>query len=346
MTNLPSDTIMKTVGISLREYLIVNSNVDEQFIREFITIQEKSYVNYRYYPFVINLDWVVKWLDTAKGAIKKTLSESYTEDIDYILLNDIQLQKTGSGGHNKETILLTETCFKKICLRTKSRQSEKIVNYYIALEKLVMDYQGLIITKLFENYELLRHDLNSDMFPEGGLLYIIDLGNGTYKLGMTTDMKKRLRVYETGMIHKAKVVFWYETENARAMENCVKGILAQYALKKGKEVYPIKLEAIIIAIRGCIGIMASVNCEMCEESDDDDRQKSMTIDQLMDRLEDKHPEIMDAPVYIDEKSLKVRQLGGNNKKFFLFVIMNTESNISLRQEPIQTLNWNMTVSMK
>lgn len=53
---------MEHIGISLQEYLIRYSGVDPIFISDFIRIQETELTK-EYYPFVINMDYVVKWLE-------------------------------------------------------------------------------------------------------------------------------------------------------------------------------------------------------------------------------------------------------------------------------------------
>jgi len=44
------------------------------------------------------------------------------------------------GGENKEIILLTVKCFKKFCLKASTQQSEKIYDYYIKMEEIIIKY--------------------------------------------------------------------------------------------------------------------------------------------------------------------------------------------------------------
>ena len=245
---------MEHIGISLQEYLIRYSGVNREFIKDFISIQQ-SKSSQENYPFVINLDLIIKWLQIdQKGSLKRTLISSYIKRLDYIILPYSKVkQKKGSGGMNKETILVTTNCFKRICLKTKSVMSDKIVDYYLALENLLVEYQKYIISELIKENKLLKNDLNNDIFPIGGLIYIIDLGNNYYKLGMTADLNARKKVYDTGTIHGSKIVFWFETDDMKSVEHCVKGLLIKYAIKKKKEVYFIELHNIIEAIKACSG---------------------------------------------------------------------------------------------
>lgn len=107
-----------------------------------------------------------------KDHLKRTLVKSHQENIDYIIINENKRKKR--GGHNKEQIYLTVNCFKKVCLKTKSRMADKIINYYIALENLVIEYQKEIISILIRENKLLKADLNPEMYPKSGVIYIID----------------------------------------------------------------------------------------------------------------------------------------------------------------------------
>lgn len=269
---------MDHIGVSLREYLIKNSHIDKKFVEDFINIQQ-SMENTDHAPFIIDLDVVVKWMGiNKKDHLKDTLMSSYVEKIDFILLPPRREQTViNQGGHNKETILLTVECFKKLCLRSKSKAGEKIIDYYLALEKLLVEYQNVIISKLIEENKLLHHDLNNDIYPEGGMFYVIDLGDGYFKPGSTKNLNKRKQVYDTGYIHKSKIVFWFETPNMRVLEECTKSILKQYAIKKNKEVYKIKLSSIILAVKNCSDNINKIICNEHNEDDNDDEDSQTRV---------------------------------------------------------------------
>ena len=306
---------MEYIGISLQEYLIKHSEVDRQFIRDFIAIQQ-SEISREHYPFIVDMEIIVKWLRVElKGGIKKTLMRSYIEGIDYIILLGPRYnqKRKGSGGHNKETIMVTVNCFKKICLKTKSAMSDKIIDYYLALENLVIEYQKYIISILIEKNKLLQNDLNNDIFPRGGLVYIIDLGNGYFKLGSTQDLTQRKLVYETGYIHKKQIVFWFETEDMKTIENCVKGLLTKFAIKKKKEVYLIELKNIIHAIKGCASTLSNLNCEIC--------QKEPEIGGISNHFNKHHTNMLNTYTMVD---MDMNQQGGSNVYFHKYLKYKTK----------------------
>ena len=255
---------MEYIGISLQEYLIKHSKISKAFIREFIAIQESDVLR-EHYPFVVDLDLIVKWLQLSeRKPLIKTLKNSYKKDTDYILLGPRSGQDNNHGGNNKKIIFTTILTFKKICLRTKSSMSNQIINYYLALEDLVIQYQKYIVSVLIEENKLLKNDLNNDIFPVGGLIYVLDMHNGYYKLGKTADLKTRKQIYDTGMVHKSKVLFWFEADNINILEGCVKNILKPVGIRKGKEVYNISLDKIINTIKGCDRLSQGIICNECK----------------------------------------------------------------------------------
>ena len=196
---------MEYVGFTLKEYLIKYSNVNKSFINDFIQVQNSD-ISQIHKPFVIDLKIVMDWLQiTDIKTLRDTLTKSYIKDVDYIIIkND---DTSGKGGYRKIKTLLTTKCFKKICLKTKSKLADKIIDYYIALEELVLKYQQDIINILINENKSLHHDLLKNKYPDGGAIYIIDLGNGYYKLGHTKNLNKRLIEYNVGSVHKHKIVF-------------------------------------------------------------------------------------------------------------------------------------------
>jgi hypothetical protein len=107
---------------------IVNSNtikIDENItdeLREIINICSNDNIN----DFVIDLDNVTKWLKTQKKHIKKTLIETYTRDVDY----KVKLRQS-TGGRPSEDVLLTQNCFKRLCMLSRTTQAENIRNHLI-----------------------------------------------------------------------------------------------------------------------------------------------------------------------------------------------------------------------
>lgn len=171
----------------LRKY----SDVDIAFIKDFIAIQNSDKTHA---PFNIDLNMVAKWLDTLKGNLKLTLLESYIEKLDYItLLPKYNRDEIVHGGQNKEIILFTPDCFKLLCMRSKTKNADKVRYYYLTLEKLVEIYKDDIIKNQKKRIEQLENNLRKQKFPVKGAIYIIEVGDGDgYKLGKTNNMNKKI----------------------------------------------------------------------------------------------------------------------------------------------------------
>jgi len=112
-------------------------NEQKMFVTSFY-----CYLNY--HPrndYVIDLDNIWKWLGfQQKYHAKNMLEKNFTKETDYkCLLSQLGKQKYGSGGHNKETIMLNIKTFKLMCLKAGTKKADEIHNYYIKLEETLQD---------------------------------------------------------------------------------------------------------------------------------------------------------------------------------------------------------------
>jgi uncharacterized membrane protein len=64
--------------------------------------------------------------------------------------------------------------------------------------------------------------------------------DGIYRFGQTIDFKKRLANYNSANSDKMKVVYIYETKNAKNIEDCVIAQIKKLRYKKRKDFYEIK----------------------------------------------------------------------------------------------------------
>ena len=68
----------------LENFLIENSDVNKEFIKDFFGFQKiNEFINYK--PFTISLDDIAFWLEIEKDKIKTTLTNNYMINIDYII---------------------------------------------------------------------------------------------------------------------------------------------------------------------------------------------------------------------------------------------------------------------
>jgi len=100
------------------------------------------YLNYNpKTDFIIDLDNIWEWIGfTQKVNAKRFLENNFTLGTDYkCLIFPKEEQKSGRGGHNKETIMMTIKTFKLFCMKAGTKKSNQIHEYYINLEETLQD---------------------------------------------------------------------------------------------------------------------------------------------------------------------------------------------------------------
>lgn len=207
----------------LEEFLINNSDINKEFIRDFFGVQKtKKYIKDK--PFTINLEDVAHWLETTKKKLKETLVNSYSEIKDYIVRPDNGPNYATLGGPKKKIVLITPKCFKKLCMLSRTEKAELVRDYYIQLEELVNDYKDIIIEAKQKEINILKNDLKKNKYPIGGHVYIFEesdeLGKVYYRIGLSKDLNKRFAVHNSSSFHNKKLIFTIKTSNIYHMEKC------------------------------------------------------------------------------------------------------------------------------
>lgn len=245
----------------LLNFLKIHSDVDIPFIEDFVAIQKGDQTHA---PFKIDLEIMAKWLSTSKGHLKETLVHSYKEHIDYIILTPNR-KRFKNGGQNREIILLTEDCFKMMCMLSKAKDADKIRYYYVTLEKLLIVFMTDIINSQNERIETLSRNLVKNKFPVKGAIYVIKIEDG-YKFGKSTNMNNRYKLYKNAHKDNPKIVYVFYTNDIDRVENCVKSILMYEQYRDKKEFYILELVDIIAAIKDCNTQMTNFKCGSCKKT--------------------------------------------------------------------------------
>ena len=201
--------------------------------------------------FVINLEIVSKWLNSRKSKLKETLNKSYSKSLDYIIKFD---KKTKVSKSNKEIILLTPDCFKRLCLLSKTKKAEEVRTYYLELEKLINNYKNYIIEGLQKTVNILENNQKEIPSNIKGTVYILQSPkdiDGIYRFRQTEDFKKRLQNYNSANSDKMKIMLIYETKNAKKIETCVMSQIKELRYKKRKDFYEMNLKLLKNIIKDC-----------------------------------------------------------------------------------------------
>ena len=134
----------------LKQYNIFNDTnllniIKEKFDDSDNMLFEMSYKLYQLSnntteKYVIDLDEIYTWVGFMNKRDAKTLiTNKFMENIDYkcvcINMNDSTRKK-----HNYDKIFLSVSCFKKFCMLANTKISDKIYDYYINFEEIILKY--------------------------------------------------------------------------------------------------------------------------------------------------------------------------------------------------------------
>ena len=213
------------------------------------------YLNYDYKKdFIIDLDNVWKWLGFSNKAHAKRLLENYfVIDKDYkFLLTLSGEQKKGSGGHNKEIIMMNVETFKKFCLKAGTKKADEIHDYFIKLEQVFQDIlleesneiklqlqqktlqlENQIKNTELEKYELLEKTLLEQFPINTQCIYYGKIDNKTLgqaprlhnedliKFGQSNNLAERVKCHKKNFIN-FRLVAAFKVKNKIEIENAIK----------------------------------------------------------------------------------------------------------------------------
>jgi len=213
------------------------------------------YINYDYNnDFVIDLDNIWKWLGfSQKDSAKRVLEKNFVVDKEYkIFLTKPIEQKKGSGGHNKEIIMLNIDTFKKFCLKLGTKKADEIHNYFIKLEqalqeifleesnelKLQLEQTKLQLENHKKNTEIEKQDLLEktllEQFPINtqciyyGLIDNKTLGKAPrlhnedlIKFGQSNNLSERVKSHKKNFMN-FRLIAAFKVKNKIEIENAIK----------------------------------------------------------------------------------------------------------------------------
>jgi hypothetical protein len=261
--NIKKETHMQLLNIIKEEF-----TTDEQklFVESFQLYLQYDDEN----EFIIELDNIWKWLGfSRKEECKRVLTKHFTKETDYkiILVKKAAPQVGGAGGAglNKEQILMTIKCFKKLCLKSNTKKADEIHDYYIKLEKCNQKCLEKSLQKLLQEKDNKIKELEKPIYfevPKEQWIYVFQeiskKGQNIYKIGLASkSVDKRKKNYKTYASDGFEEIFRFNTNNCFLLENVVKQLLYKYKYrhvseKGGTEYYESDIEYIknIIKISG------------------------------------------------------------------------------------------------
>ena len=130
---------------------------------------------------------------------------------------------------------------------SQTKKAKEVRKYFIELEKLIKRYFETIKDDMLKKIGLLETNLKPKNDIMGGVIYILRALNSDttlYKLGMSSDLKKRLNNYNTGNANDIEPLFILPVKDIKSVENCIKNSCKKFQFRKYKEVYEIDIQVL------------------------------------------------------------------------------------------------------
>lgn len=225
---------------------------------------------------IIDNDYII-WFNAKQIAIsldyvqpKKVITNNVEKE-DKIQLKNININFKIQ--QQPDSIYINESGLYSLLISSKTKKAKKFIkwitndvlplmrqNNFFSTNTEITKLQKKI-TDLEINNKLLQNDIKLEKFPDGAMVYIVedfDIDYQIYyKLGKTTDMNKRIKIYNTHSIHKKKVVHYVEVLCPLQLETCIRSMLYKYRFKNNKDFYLCPLNKIKKAFNECI---KSIKC--------------------------------------------------------------------------------------
>ncbi len=242
---------------------------------------EENYIQFEshYIGVIIDNDGVI-WFNANEIAIALGYSEPKQAIIKNVdKFDKIQLEKINTSikiNKHPHSIYINESGLYSLILKSRLKNTKKIKSWvtgkvlpsirkygYYKLKKDAENEMNKLRKKMAyieSQYDKSKRELKKDIFPNGGIVYIIDYSDtkkNTYRIGMTNNMNKRKQLYDTHSIYRKNVVHYEETTCPVKLESCVRAMLYDYRIKDRKDFYDCTLSTIKKAFKKCI---ESINC--------------------------------------------------------------------------------------
>jgi flagellar motility protein MotE (MotC chaperone) len=232
--------------------------------------------------FVIDLDSIWKWLGySAKTKAKYLLLKYFIAEKDFVTLTaEPKAAGGGSGGANKETILMTVTTFKKMCLKSNTSKANEIHDYYVKLENLLLHLvseQTDELTKEIEEKETLLQETEEELKREqkkrnkllnrhfqdskkGDVVYLYkgnkEGGKTLYKIGKTKNIKQRETSYSNDS-KAGEIILIKYCNNCHVTEKAIHQMLHKYRVLSNQEWFDVPEDVAIEYVKLAVDMIDS-----------------------------------------------------------------------------------------
>ena len=239
---LPDMGIDAISEMNLNDFLVKYGGVTRTIAEQFALMYTNS--TSQQTP-VISVDMYVLLMKQDRKNVLQTLRSSYVLGIDY--LEHARPKSHSHGGHGGKDVLLTPDCFKRLCMRSKTANSEVVRTYFLRMESLSRMYFGAKSTKLQTNVQVLlnnqrpkmKSDIEEELKTTQGYIYIFPvLGrvSNLWRIGSSLNTKKRFRAHDSS--HADKLTYTrIKVYDVRKVESIITLWLSEFKYRKEKEVF-------------------------------------------------------------------------------------------------------------
>lgn len=205
----------------------------------------------------INVDLVIDYLEIKKREdFYERLRENYNNPHDFKIIR--AEKKSGKKGVKYTEYYINLDTFERICMLSKSKKANKVRDYFIILRKFITYYKNnidkMILDKIKNNKKCVY-------------VLLVDKKTDLYKIGQTSEFKKRLMQYATGHSKHPDIKFIMLIDDPLQVENCVKIFIKSTQYKKNKEIYKIPISTLKEIIVGCGEMSQDINLKLLNEHD-------------------------------------------------------------------------------
>ena len=203
-----------------------------------------------------------------KRTIRKNVDRCDVRQLKHI---DIQIKK------HPHTLFLSESGLYSLMLNSRMKRAKEFT-LWVTKEVLpsIRKYGSYKLKKKYEKerldmmnkinilesqHKLLMDSMKKEKFPTNSLVYVINYNTDNeevYRIGQTTNMNTRKKIYNTHTLHNRKVVFYKEFDYPLRLEGCIRYMLYNYRYLK-KDYYMCNLGRIKTAINKCISGFVNID---------------------------------------------------------------------------------------
>lgn len=228
--------------ITLKEFLYKFTAVPKRFIDEYYKFYEICETE----KFGIPLEQVVRYLGIEnQERLETRIRQGLTLMEDYMIIRE--KQKSIKGVKDAKYMLSFEG-FERLCLASTTKRGREFQDYFIMLRKFIDYYKDHISDKILELTKTNKY------------IYILAVNKKTniFKLGRTSDIRKRLQSYSTGKEKHPDIKYILIVEDDKRVEKCSKLFVKAQQYKGNRELYKLECDTLKKVVLSCAEIDKSV----------------------------------------------------------------------------------------